>query len=386
MGELHVRSEQIKTILSKLKGFYPFDSLDEKAKEKVLESLNVEKQKTPFSPAGNEKALPESINLCESGKNRYIPEGESVIGYFEDASWESEAHHFVAFCTDGLRWHSKLKVWKNAMTEPVEYGFIPYSRFNLLLPRFSKGTEELVLYVKDLKSASKALCKYGFTWEFTLAQSGEQDAAECQSVFDELWETVNANYSEIKYQDIGFNVVDLMTFVGTFSLSYYCIYAKAFSRLARKNLLALVPTFKMIFGGPLLFIKRRMFVPGVIALLLTNFVQTRMQAMLVLSDASDYAAFEFLKWLVLFLCWIPCGILNPLLYYFKFRFVLKKTSHITDNARRLEVIEKEGGVRLKAVFAIIALFIISLKITGAGWLMCIILAVVAVIGVLVDGI
>jgi hypothetical protein len=54
-----------------------------------------------------------------------------------------------------------------------------------------------------------------------------------------------------------------------------------------------------------------------------------------------------LEWIALIISYIfmiPFSFLKPIFYYAKFKRVLKETSYITDRAKRLEVIEKKGGV------------------------------------------
>jgi hypothetical protein len=299
---------QIRAVLEKfvVKKYYDFQALDEKTQASVHTSLN---------------SVPKEIGL---------PEGEIILGFLEDNAWESEANHFVVFCSDGLRWHSKGCVKINGKI--VEYGFIPYTKFYLFLPKCTGSG--FVLYNRDLDSSKDIVYEFSL---LTLNLEFERNSY----VLNEFWEIIQNNYPQQELKGKSINVEELVTFIGD-DVDTYVGCAKQFSRLARRSVLGIIPSGNRIFLGPLVIIARKMYILGLLAIV--TFYS-------VFSAVEEFATIEGVEkmgvWFMAIFCayvtMIPFGILNPFFYYLKYKKVIKKTSHITEKERRLEVIKENGG-------------------------------------------
>jgi hypothetical protein len=301
---------QINAALEKIvvKKYYDFQTLDEKTQASVNASL---------------KSVPKGIDL---------PEGETIIGFLEDGLWESEANHFVVFCSDGLRWHSKGCVKINGKV--IEHGFLPYSNFYLFLPKCTSSG--FVLYNRDLDSSKDIV--YEFSFLLTLDVEFEKNS----HVLNEFWEIIHSNYPHQQLADRSINVEELVAFIGD-NVDTYIGCAKQFSRLARKSVLGIFPSANHILLGPLVIISRKMYILGLLAIITFYSTYSCTFNNLAGIEGVEGMGVWFMATVCAYLTMIPFGILNPFFYYSKYRRVIKKTSHITDNERRLEVIKSNGG-------------------------------------------
>jgi hypothetical protein len=183
-------------------------------------------------------------------------------------------------------------------------------------------------------------------------------------VFNELWDAIKSNYPQLKVADNSIDVEELVAFIEG-DIDTYSGYAKQFSRLARKNILGILPSIKHVFMdlclGPIVILVRKMYILGIIELATFYYVFSSLMGSADVNTTDD--ELEVIALIISYIIMIPFYFLKPIFYYAKFKRVLKKISLITDKTKRIEVIRKKGGVNILMVLIGIALFFISI-ITG----------------------